>query len=400
MYNTVVFPFDSEFSPIIRHEALLNNIHINAVVSPKGWGLCQKDALFADEGPIIGVTVTDRLELSDFDSLLLVESENKLDFDKGILSRIQYFAENGKAILSTRSLSDDEKSKILSICNKTNVAFIDYFDGIMEFTDPLPPEKLMELNTPVIFVCGTAQNTSKFEIQLALREQLLARGFRISQIGSRNYCGILGFHSWPFFMMDRSYSENEKIVLINHYIKYIELNENPDLIVIGVPGGIISLDKNATNEFGMTATELSQALIPDYAILCSLYEDCKEIYFHKVSEGVKNRFDFEIDVNNWGNIKADLQEFKHGGEINYLKIPYNFVTSKIKAFNLEEHFILNTFDNTSNNIDDDINQLEINYTYFERDNCFVYCENGDISISNKTFANVTPLYKEIIQCFK
>jgi peptide maturation system protein (TIGR04066 family) len=335
MYKSAVYPYDSSFTPVLRHRTTLQNIEIVAVISPKGWGYCGKDASFADEGAKIGINVTDftNIKWYDFDSLLLVNSDNELDFDKFILPKVIECAINKKTILLARDITEDEKNKISSVCSEYNTKFEDLSKMRVAFSDPLFSENLKDLNTPVVLVCGTSKNTSKFEIQLAIREELINRGYQVSQIGSRPYCEMLGFHSWPKFMQGKDYSENEKIILMNHFVKCIELKDNPEIILIGLPGGIFSTDKNSTDEFGMTAQELTQALLPDYCIISMAYNKYKEEYFDVLKTGVKGRYDVEIDLYNLSNIYMDIQEYKNTGKISYLKLPESIINREVRNFN-------------------------------------------------------------------
>lgn len=125
---------------------------------------------------------------------------------------------------------------------------------------------------------GVTNKACKFEIQLSIRENLQSKGYKISQIGSRNYCEFLGFHSFPGFMYNRNLSESEKIILFNNYIKRLENDENPDLIVIGIPGGIMKRNDTFTSYFGIFAYEISQAVTPDYVICSTQYQDFKHEY--------------------------------------------------------------------------------------------------------------------------
>lgn len=69
-----------------------------------------------------------------------------------------------------------------------------------------------QISVPIVFVVGTAPYTEKFQIQLALRKQLLANGYKVSSIGSKPYSSLFGFHSFPFFMNENK-DDTQKIIL-------------------------------------------------------------------------------------------------------------------------------------------------------------------------------------------
>ena len=94
-------------------------------------------------------------------------------------------------------------------------------------------------------------------------------GYNVEVISTRLDSEVLGINPIPQFMFETGMSESEKIIKYNHYVKQIELVKDPDLIIIGVPGGIMPFDKVNYNNFGAIAFLISMAVSVDYAILCS-----------------------------------------------------------------------------------------------------------------------------------
>ena len=82
-------------------------------------------------------------------------------------------------------------------------------------------------------IVGTGANTGKFDIQLRVREMFLSGGYKVSQIGSKSYCELWGFHSFPDFM-NKTLNAAEKIVRFNHYVNYIANSEDADIVIVGV----------------------------------------------------------------------------------------------------------------------------------------------------------------------
>lgn len=63
--KVLVYPYDYEFTPVLRHIGLLHGLNVTILVSPGGWGLSGKDAAYSDGGIPLGITVR-----SDFDESL------------------------------------------------------------------------------------------------------------------------------------------------------------------------------------------------------------------------------------------------------------------------------------------------------------------------------------------
>ena len=63
----LIYPYDLQFCPIVRHKKLLEDYEIMALVSPRGWGLTGKDGGSADNGGELGINVS-----SDFENNLVL----------------------------------------------------------------------------------------------------------------------------------------------------------------------------------------------------------------------------------------------------------------------------------------------------------------------------------------
>ena len=187
-------------------------------------------------------------------------------------------------------------------------------EGIAEMTESVMKEyqcmnKLAVLNPEVINhpgiysivtnKCYKAMEKNiafNVDVQMDLRDKLIESGYKLTQIGSKNYCEFLGFHSFPMFMLDHNdYSERERIIGFNKYIRMLYMLENPDLIIIGVPGGVFPFDSYFDNNFGITNFFVSNAILPDYVIFNAIYVDDISEYLETVKSRVECRFNYEIN---------------------------------------------------------------------------------------------------------
>lgn len=93
------------------------------------------------------------------------------------------------------------------------------------------------------------------------------QGYKVSQVGTKRYSALFGFHVLPQFPEAPLW---KKILLYNRYFKDIVSREDPDVLIVGVPGGIMPIDERHNELFGETAIAISKSLNPDVTIL-SLY---------------------------------------------------------------------------------------------------------------------------------
>lgn len=304
--RAVIYPYGVEFAPVVRHRKLLSDYELSHLVSPKGWGIVGQDAGQADKGEEIGITVEgDFVEAIDNSDILIVADCNTDDnFKKKIISNIDLAIQKGKDIICALTLDSDVLESIDSKCKENKLKFKYMKNTTIQLE--YDRDNLLHIETPIVFVAGLTETTNKFEIQLSLREHLIKNGYNVSQIGSRSYCELMGFHSIPDFMCSNQIGEISKIVQFNRYVKEIELSENPDIIIIGIPGGLMPFNKDLTNKFGVEAFLISQAVSPDFTVISVLYDDLQPKYFNMLSTSFKYKYGFNVDCFNMSTSQFDI----------------------------------------------------------------------------------------------
>lgn len=309
--KVLIYPYDSNFTPILRSDSLFERFGEIYLCSLNGSGLCGKDASFADGGELINIIVKKNFDelLSDVDTVIFTETDSYLDLERSLYPKIDKAINAQKRIINLAPLDVNILNVFKNKCLENGVAFenfsnnenlnigeIDYRDGILS------------INTPVVAIMGLSNSTGKFTTQLNMKKEFEENGYKVSVVGSRSYCSFLGYHSFPKFMTEKDFSDVEKIFVFNKFIKNIEKAENPDVILICIPGGIVPYDHKIHNNFGITAFLVSQAVVPDAAVLCLFHEDFTAKYLELIENTVKYRFGFELDAFNISNRQIDWVE--------------------------------------------------------------------------------------------
>ena len=332
----LVYPYNRQFTPFLRYDCLKQDFDEFRLVSPAGWGMTDKDASRADDGNYLGVMVTSdfQRELEYCDTVIFCDYSLPLDFKNHIYTKILQSIHEKKDIVCLMPLDLDLEHELRTICNYEGVSFDCYknessknylegFENEIDFT-------IKTINVPIIFVLGVGDRTNKFDIQLALREYYLENGYKVSQVGTRGYCEWLGFHSFPDFMFNKSISETQKVICFNNYINSIEKAEEPDVFIIGIPGGIIPISDILYQDFGILAYQISCAIKPDVCILSLYYGQYEQSQFEDVNKSIKHRFGFEIDCLNLANVKLDITKSIEKRKMSYLGVD-NKYSEEIKT---------------------------------------------------------------------
>lgn len=331
----LVFPYDIQFTPILRHPKLLKDYSIRGLVSFEGWGFTGRDASAADGGRPLHMPVYSSFDevAEGYDSIFFSEPAQRVDIGNMLIPKMLEAVQMGKNIINALPLSESQEVMLKEQCAKHGVYFKNLLDaGNSMGSTPVRSEALLSIETPVVFVLGTTQRTNKLETQFSLLEQWSSMGYKVSLIGSRGYGDFLDMHAFPDFMLEGSLTETEKIIMFNRYLREIEISEKPDVMIIGIPGGVAMLNQQITNHFGICAYEVAQAVRPDAVVLNTFYEQYTAEYFERISLLVKYRLGFDIDCYIIANTQFDWAASSQAYAQVYTSLSSEFIDTKLLSF--------------------------------------------------------------------
>jgi len=154
--------------------------------------------------------------------------------------------------------------------------------------------KLRYLNIPIISVMGMGDYCNKFSCELALRDYFCGKGYNVLQIGSKMTSEIFGFYNIPEFLYSKEFTLEDKIILFNYYITFLVKKQKPDLIIIGIPGGILPANSKILNSFGELPFIMTNALKIDVGILSIYGNTLSEELISEYKKCCKYRFNTNI----------------------------------------------------------------------------------------------------------
>lgn len=255
MIKTMIYPYDEESYPLVKFKNRLSEIEIVKTVSPKGWRF--------KENEINGIKVEYDFitALDECEAVWFVEPMLELPFEEMIIPKLDLAIQKNKSIIWTRK----ENLK----CDKEYKRIEKETDGVEE--NLFESEELYKIDIPVIAVLGITERTNKYEIQLALQQELEMRGINTYILGSRN----IPFFSRVFRIPEKllnMQNDRYQILGFNHYVKRIEKVYQPDCIIVGVPGETSAFSTKIVNNFGMLCKKMLEAINPDLVVLSTADE--------------------------------------------------------------------------------------------------------------------------------
>lgn len=348
--NMMIYPFGCETTPLIRFIDMIEEVSVLPVAS-KSWSFCKNDIGNFDGGSSKIGTISYDFETSfnNCDFIYIPYERNILKIEDYIelINKISKFK---KRII----ISQDLKNKIGESFSK-NVEHYSFYD------EKITPkfEQILPINIPVIMVLGDGLNCNKFDIQLSLRRYFLNKGFSVCQFGTKEYSEIFGFKSLPKFLFD-SGTLRDKIIRLNQLIYKEIMNKNYDLLIVGVPGGVMPISEEHPADFGEFANIITNAVKPDIAIRSLYYNRYPSEFFENDIQMSKYRLNSEVEYYNIAN-KQLVLPYDRYSELDYLTIKSEEILRYILEQNkeskgymlfnsLEEGSLTHTYDNILNQL--------------------------------------------------
>lgn len=313
----MIFPATKENSAFARYEEMLIEYQSVVLVTLNGYGVDGADFMTIDGGDISGKAIsTDFLgELAKSDAIYFTVGAAQLPVEifKQVMKEASAMK---KRIYVDATLPKSELSDV-------NVLYSDTFS--FEKTYQYDAPEICEIPIPVIFVYGTGPYTNKFEVQLALRKSFMDSGYSVSQVSTRREAQLFGFSSLPDNLINSKRTVKETVVALNRYFYSKYLNERPEVMIVGVPGGITQVNPMRFEEIGDMAFLMSQAVTPDISILCSYGHSLSEDHIQWLNNICKYRLNSPVSHFVLSNTDATLSFETHESE--YMTVPMDFLRS-------------------------------------------------------------------------
>lgn len=184
----------------------------------------------------------------------------------------------------------------------------------------------MPIPIPVVVIAGIGDFCDKLSILVKLNKFIFEHGYRVLSFGSKNISKFFGIESLPQFIfnpMDNAL----KIRKLNAYIYSKVKEENPDVVIISIPGGIMPVNPFEFSEFGEMAFIMSNAVNADISILSIYKQEYSEDFLEQLINICKYKYNFHVNYINIAN--TDLYISSDEKECLYTTISSEYIINSI-----------------------------------------------------------------------
>ncbi|MCF0136051.1 MAG: DUF1611 domain-containing protein [Lachnospiraceae bacterium] len=155
-----------------------------------------------------------------------------------------------------------------------------YYPRVEEKDVPVNKFGMMHVaGKPVLGVFGTGSGQGKFTLQLAIRREMLRRGYRIGQIGTEPTSELFGIDEvFPIGYQASVRTRDMDNVLILNEMVHSLCRKEVDMIIAGSQSGTVTYSNQNFSLYNMMQYEFLLGTWPDAVILCvNPYDDTELI---------------------------------------------------------------------------------------------------------------------------
>lgn len=288
MKKLMVFPFTYSNREIVMYRKYMKGYLLVAAVA---WNQIDLQFILSKFGKNEDILITAEYEaaLTMCDAVLFMESDN---MDISASSYKKYIQ---------KALAEDKEVHFSQKCRE----FLDSEDlgnyekyGEADIDSRLLPDNtyIKYIDVPVIGVMGLGNFCNKFCCEVEISSFFREKGYRVIHIGTKDFDGMLGEKKYPEFLYRQEYSVTQRILGWNQYLFELCDREKPDLIVLGMPGGIMPLNNKILNEFGEIPYIISNGIRIDAGVLCSyFYEKVEQKYLTEYKNYCKYKLNCDVE---------------------------------------------------------------------------------------------------------
>lgn len=316
-------------------------------VVPAGWetSLCGHNLILEDE--------KFEKEICETDCIWIVDSEYKLNFYRKIVPKIEQAISLGKQIFFSREITREEK-ELLDSFGK-----IIYSSQIMGgFDSTLNKKEIYDIDSPILLFTGTNREINDMQYILDVKNCFESKGYRVATFCDNKEIEMIKNGFSLFDLLENTGCFSEKAIMTNHYIKHIEMSENPELIILGMMSGVSVLSRRVVDDLGINVFGITKAVKPDCVILNIPYGDFGRESLAEISKEASQVIGEEIDYFNLTNKIIDLPESEGKGKTSVIYIDNVFCDKIIEELADGNIFNLSKENEYRNLVDKVIDKLE------------------------------------------
>ena len=312
MKKLLFFPYHPDCHTLLRYRSLLQGFEISGFISYK-----EDEKTVYELNGALGISFLSEGQLVDScDAIVLLDNYREF-YDDKYYRVIEHALRFGKEVfvlplVATQLDLSEYESKVRLLEHlpiRKDALDLEYERRVTY--------RLHKTKTPTIGVFGLGKHCSKFENQLILKTAL-EKDYTAITLTSNSLGALFGCYTMPSFLFENC-SLQEKIIKFNCFFRLLDA-QSADIIIIGVPEGIMPFEKHEFHHFAEYSIVINTAIDIDMAVLCLYYvpgQTGKDLVrgAKQLVSYCQNKFEVGVDIFSISRTALEMPQDEHSTTI-------------------------------------------------------------------------------------
>lgn len=285
MEKIAIYPFNANSFVFAKYQKNLKQYDVAGFIE---YEECDSDVVRHQYAPMLGMDIligSVKCLVKQADTILLLEDPQIT------ISKYQFIINNikkyKKKLLITKGLYDK-----LDTDGLNEVQLLDERIELGKERN----SKFVNIDIPTIAIMSVGEECNKFDMQICAQDFFVNKGYKVLQFGTKEYSKLFNMYTYPDFLFAEQFSYECKILMLNHYIRKMLKQNEYDLLILGVPGGILPINDRFPNHFAEIPKIIAEAAQLDINIISIYYQQDKNMDIMEYVSAV-SKYVYKCDTN-------------------------------------------------------------------------------------------------------
>ena len=297
MKRVMLYPYNKSLAPFVEEWGFDSDKEIVALVALPQSGLVGHRAGYVNNAEYeIEISSDFQDGLNKCDTLYLFEDSETEQYDYMAIAIAAL--ELGKNVVLAFNIPEEKRAALEVQARKmgSNVSFAyEHFLSDNQFANSQYHFKGMYTpKAKVVFVGGLIRNCGQTRICLGLSRTVKNKGYKATVLGCNAAYPIMGYHDMSDLFDDEKTKPVNVIRLLNNLIYKIDTVEEPDVMIIEIPGEIIKYNDFVCGDFGLSMFQVANAVKADSFIADLPYGEYNNEFLENLNRYVERKIDCPI----------------------------------------------------------------------------------------------------------
>lgn len=328
--DIAIFPYNKETSPYVEYFNIINRLEKVISIGISLTGL--KNEMEEENIGLSVLSVEEMLSSKrcDWDELYILGEfiSEKEDLSKAVTLLVNEADHYGKEVV----LFNGKSNNFGTFRNKKkDILFCDTEISKRVHSDNIGSYEFARIERPVIFIGGMLNTENVTKITFRIKAELdKAYGIKTVGLLKNDYLGMENIYSYEKLLKcQKLNSFDDAVYRLNRFARDIIRYEQPDVILVELPSGIMKYSDTLVNSFGVETYIFAEALTPSHFIMDIPVQYAGAEMIKELSTYLYSRYKLTVSAICVSSLYVDSMDSMQEKKVSCVRLPKSSVETAI-----------------------------------------------------------------------